>query len=180
MTVFIIHGAYGHPGENWFPWLQTELDKLDVEVILPKFPTPKGQSLQAWLEIIDDYKIHKDDILVGHSIGSAFVLRLLEKYKVKAAFLVAGFLGRLNSEEVDEINHSFFEKPFNWQKIKNNCKNIFIINSDNDPYVPLDKAEQIAEKLNVAAIIVKGAGHFNKAAGYLRFDMLLKELKKFI
>lgn len=180
MTIFIIHGAYGSPEENWFPWLQRELDKRDHEVIVPKFPTPEGQSLKNWLKVIDEYKIGKDDILVGHSIGAGFVLRLLEKYKVKAAFLIAGFLGKLNNAEVDRINSSFFKDPFDWQKIRSNCKHIFIINSDDDPYVPVDQAEHLAEHLNVAAIIIKNAGHFNKVAGYLKFELLLKEIRAFL
>jgi len=27
VNVFIIHGADGHPKENWFPWLKSELGK---------------------------------------------------------------------------------------------------------------------------------------------------------
>lgn len=39
-NVIIIHGAYGNPEENWFPWLKKELEKLDCRVFVPKFPTP--------------------------------------------------------------------------------------------------------------------------------------------
>ncbi len=28
MNFFIIHGIYGHPEENWFPWLKKELEKF--------------------------------------------------------------------------------------------------------------------------------------------------------
>ena len=26
----IVHGTFGHPGENWFPWLAEEIAKLDT------------------------------------------------------------------------------------------------------------------------------------------------------
>ena len=56
MNVFIIHGIYGNPNENWFPWLKTELEKKGHEAIAPKFPTPIGQSLESWLKIFKKYE----------------------------------------------------------------------------------------------------------------------------
>lgn len=181
-TIIIIHGAFGHPQENWFPWLKEELENLDCKVFVPKFPTPEGQSLENWLNSFKDHEkfIDKSTILVGHSIGVAFVLRLLEKYKVKAALLIAGFIGKLNYPEVNDINSTFFEKPFDWNKIKENCKNIFVISSDNDPYIPLEKTYELAEKLGVKPTIVHNAGHFNEKAGYTRFSFLLEKIKELL
>ena len=179
-NVFIIHGAFGHPQENWFPRLKKELEKIGCRVFVPKFPTPEGQSLENWLNIFKDYEKYVDEntIFVAHSIGPAFVLHMLEKYKVKAAFLVGGAIA--NSSEVDDINKSFFEKPFNWKKIKENCKNIFVIGSDNDPYIPLEKTYELAEKLGVKPIIIPDAGHFNEKAGYTKFPFLLEKIKEFL
>ncbi len=181
-NVFIIHGAFGHPQENWFPWLKKELEKVGCKVFVPKFPTPEGQSLENWLNVFKDYEKYVDEntIFVAHSIGPSFVLHLLEKYKTKATFLIAGFLGALGFAEVDKINSTFFEKPFDWKKIKENCKNIFVIGSDNDPYIPLEKTYELAEKLNVKPIIIHGAGHFNEKAGYTKFPFLLEKIKEFL
>ena len=93
-NVFIIHGAYGHPKENWFPWLKSELEKLDCRVFIPQFPTPEDQSLETWLKVFEEYKqyLDEDSVVVGHSLGPAFLLDILEKLDkpVKATFFVSG------------------------------------------------------------------------------------------
>ena len=180
-NVFIVHGAYGNPEENWFPWLKSELEKLGCRVFVPKFPTPKNQSLENWLKVFDDYKqyLNENSIVVGHSLGPAFLLNVLEKLDkpIKAAFFVSGFTGLLGNSEFDRINKSFVDKPFDWQKIKRNCPKFFVFHSDNDPYVPLEKAEEFAKNLGVNVILVKNAGHFNEKAGYTKFELLLEKIK---
>ena len=90
-NIIIIHGAYGHPEENWFPYIKDNLEKLGHQVYVPKFPTPKGQNLKNWLDTFKPYEkyLDKNSIVVGHSIGPAFLLTLLEDHKAKAAFFVA-------------------------------------------------------------------------------------------
>jgi len=54
-NIFIIHGSYGNPDENWFPWLKVELEKLGHKVFVPKFPTPENQSLNSWKKVFSEY-----------------------------------------------------------------------------------------------------------------------------
>jgi len=180
-TAFIIHGAYGHPEENWFPWLKEELEKEEYKVIIPKFPTPENQSLDNWLKVFDKYKeeIDNNTIFIGHSLGPAFILTILENIniQIKACFFVSGFIGSLNNPQFDNLNSTFVDKEFDWDKIKTNCKSFYVFHSDNDPYVPIKKAEELTTKLSVETKIIKNAGHFNKKAGYTKFDMLLELIK---
>ena len=181
MKAIIVHGAYGGPEENWFPWLKRELEKSGFEVAVPTFPTPKGQSLGNWLKVLEEYEgwFGEDLVLVGHSIGPALILRKLEMMKkpVKAAFLVAGFAGQIGDPRFDKINATFFEKEIDWEKIRGNCGHFEVFHSDNDPFVPLKFGEELAENLGVKVTLVKGAGHFNRAAGYTEFPLLLERIK---
>jgi predicted alpha/beta hydrolase family esterase len=95
MTVVIIHGSYGYPERNWFPWLKQEIEKLGHNAIVPKFPTPDGQDFKNWKDTFYSEVSCLDDhaILVGHSTGAGFILSLLNEadtVPIKAAFLVAG------------------------------------------------------------------------------------------
>ena len=182
MNFFLIHGSKENPTTNWFPWLKQQLEDLGQEVIAPSFPNPPNQSVTSWLETIqpDLGKVDAETVFVGHSLGPAFTLSVLEKIgtKVSACFFVAGFLGPLGLTEYDPINKTFTEKDFNWKKIKANCKKFVCYASDNDPYVPLSNTKGLAKKLGAELIIVKGAGHFTQKSGYATFDQLLEKINK--
>ncbi|MFA6486161.1 MAG: GNAT family N-acetyltransferase [Candidatus Magasanikbacteria bacterium] len=178
-NIFIFHGVGGYPEENWFPWLKKELENSGNRVFVPQFPTPENQTLESWLKVLEQYKTYldKDSILIGHSLGVPFALNVIEKYPVSAAFFVAGFVGKADNE-FDEEMKTFAQREFDWEKIKNNCNNLYIYHSDNDPYLPIEKSERIAKNLDVEIRVVEGAGHFNKSAGYTTFNVLLEDIKK--
>ena len=179
-NIFILHGAFGDPNENWLPWLKTELEKLGCQVYIPLFPTPENQSLETWRLIFNSYqkKLTERSILVGHSIATAFILDILEKldHPIKAVFLISSFIQPLNNQNFDQINQTFYRDNFDWKQIKKNCQHFYIIHSNNDPYVPLDHAQYIANNLQENITIIKNGGHFNTASGYEKFPELLTKV----
>jgi len=181
VNVIIVHGTGGNPEKNWFPWLKAELEKLGCKVFVPTFPTPKDQSLENWLKTFRNYEKHldKDSIVVGHSIGPAFLLSVLENLSspIKAAFFVAGFTDLLNNPKFDELNKTFVTKSFDWKKIRDNCRKFYVINSSDDPYVPLEKGKKLAENLDTELIVLENAGHINQEFGFIKFDFLLQKIK---
>lgn len=182
--VFLFHGSFGSPKENWFPWLKKELQNSGFEVFAPRFPTPKGQSLESWKKVFKEFlpKVDEESIFVGHSVRGAFALHLLEKSnkKISACFFVASFAELLSQKKFDDMNKSFVMHDFNWEKIKRNCQHFEVLHSNNDPYVPISCAEKIAKNLEVKVQVVKDAGHFNSEAGYEKFPKLLKKIATFL
>jgi predicted alpha/beta hydrolase family esterase len=181
-NAFIIHGTEGYPGENWFPWLKQELERRGYEVFVPQFPSPPKvpAKIAEWFDVLKNYEQHinKDTILMGHSLGGIFTLRILEKLKhpVKAACLVGTPIGVrpiLNYER----DSSFSGFSFDWESILKKAHHFVIFQSDTDPYVSLGNGEELAKKLNVKLNFVPNAGHFNSKAGYNKFDLLLEKLK---
>lgn len=176
-NVFIFHGVGGSPNENWFPWLKEELEERGYNVVVPQFPTPEGQTLENWLKVLDEYRdyLNEDTILIGHSLGVPFALNVVERFKVGATYLVAGFYGKAGND-FDPGMVTFAQRDFNWDRIRGNCEKFVVYHSDNDPYTKLEKAHQLAEKLNIEVTLIPGAEHINQSAGYTKFEKLLKDI----
>ncbi len=179
----IIHGTGGSPQGNWFPWLKSELERMYISVIAPQFPTGEKQSLASWMSEFGRWSASVDSntIMIGHSIGPAFILNFLERNdcSVAGAFLVAPFVGKLGNK-FDSLNKTFAERDFDWTKIRQHCGRFFIYSSDDDPYVPLEKGEFLSAKLNAKFKVVHGGGHLNADFGYTEFPLLLNDIKEFI
>jgi predicted alpha/beta hydrolase family esterase len=180
-NVLIIHGTGSHPEENWFPWLKEELEMLGCTVFIPQFPTPENQTPEAWFKVFSEYKKYftPDTILVGHSLGATFALRILEDsaVQIKAAFIVAASIGVLPIRYY-ETDKPFLAKPFDWDKIRKSSRRIYVFHSEDDPLVCVGNGKELAKNLGVDLILSKNAGHFNAKAGYTRFEKLLEMIKE--
>ena len=178
-TIFIIHGSFGNPDENWYSWLKMELEKKGHTVFVPPFPTPDGQSLENWRAVFLPYELEitSDTIFIGHSIGAAFLLRFLEQsdVKIRAAFFVSGFASLLHNE-FDALNRTFLDHPFLWDRLRQHCAQFFVVHGDNDPYIPLSFAQELAHSLGTKPFIIPDAGHFNEKSGYKQFPLLLEKV----
>ena len=80
INVIIIHGAYGHPEENWFGWLKNELQALGIACSVPQLPTPENQNIEQWMLAFNKACkriINFQTVFIGHSLGAVFALPLL-------------------------------------------------------------------------------------------------------
>ena len=186
----VVHGWGGNSQGNWFPWLKAELEKQGFKVSVPDFPNAQNPVLSEWLHYFNkSVTVDAETILIGHSLGVAFILRFLEylslhseneiprlpsgarndKKKIKAAFLVAAFDRSLGIPEIE----NFINTSFNWEKIKSSCDRFTVINSDNDPYIPLQIGKDLAKNLDTELIIEHNAGHIDNPDGLLGYPKLL-------
>ncbi len=112
---------------------------------------------------------------MGHSLGAAFLLSVLEQKKAGAAFCVAPAWG-VTGNQFDPIMRDIADRPFDWAAIRKNCKDFEIFHAPNDPYLKMERAETLATHLHATLTVVEGAGHFNAAAGYTEFPLLLERV----
>jgi len=177
--VFIIHGWGASPEANWFPWMKTELEKHDFMVSVPQMPHAYFPKQEEWLKHMQETvgAPGENTYFVGHSLGVIAILRYLEtlpkSQKIGGAILVSGFSESLGT--IAEIEN-FFEKPVSYGKIKSHCSNFVIIQSDDDPFVPMQKAEILQEELGAKMIMLHGAGHINMGSGHFELPEAVEEL----
>ncbi len=178
VRVIVLHGAHGAPDTNWFPWLHAELDRAGVEVVRPRFPTPQGQSLDAWFAAYDRTVAPlapAPTILVGHSLGAAMALRVVERARdpFSGLFLAAGFIGALDLPDYDPINASFFATPLDWTGIRARSSGLrHTWAGDDDPYVPLSRSRELADHLQAPLTVIPGGGHLSDETNFTAFPQM--------
>lgn len=180
---FILHGSLGNPYENWFPWLQEQLNKQGKEVIVPSFPINEYQNYENWSNIMKQYwnmgLIQEDTIFIAHSLGPVFIAKFLieNQIKVKGIIAVSGF-DKLLGLELDEVNKTFLLEKQELEKISEYTKFVYCLYSDNDPYISMEELEDFAIRTKAEKCKITGAGHFNTSSGYTVFPQLLEIIKQ--
>ena len=179
--VVLCHCWGGHPEFIWYPYLKTKLKDAGINVEIPTMPDTDHPVVQSWLPAFSKAvgKTSEDDILIGHSVGCATVLRFLESLsenqKVGGVVLVAGFLDDRGDSEIS----SFFEEEFNYEKIKMGSNRFVSIHSDNDPSLKpnyFKHSNIFLLKLKAKINIIPDGGHFSIADNCFEFPEIVNEV----
>lgn len=185
-NALILHGAGNNSQGNWFPWLKTELEKRGFNVWVPDLPNSETPNVKAWSKVIfsnKNWKFHDESVLIGHSAGATFVLRIIEQLpdgtKVKKAILVAGPVMLGSKRQYFPYKEDMVKAPFDWKKINNSCRKFYLFYSDNDQYECGIENSRIFQKYLRGKLVFKpGEGHFNLEKGpqYKQFPELLEKI----
>lgn len=175
-AIFLPGNDGGSPKDGWFPYLKTALNKLGVEVIDKEFPDNDIARSKYWLPFIKELGADENTILIGHSTGAIASMRYAEENKILGSALVAGYHTDLDDER--EKESGYFDKPWNWEAIKNNQKWILQFNSTDDPWIPINEAHFVHNKLNTDYHEFTDQGHFGGDREKDTFPELLEALKK--
>lgn len=178
-NALILHGTEGSSQENWFPWLKDELEKNGYKVWVPDLPGAEHPNIYKYNEFIfanKDFIFNDETIIIGHSSGAVAGMGVLQYLpvgiKIKKLIMVAGFLGNLDWDALDDLK----DIDWNWQKIKESAGKIVLVHSDNDPYVPIEHGNKLKDILSAELIILVGQKHFSMSGdpNYNKFPELLE------
>jgi predicted alpha/beta hydrolase family esterase len=171
--VIIFHGTGGNPDVAWYPWLSKQLESRGYIVERPFYPGINEEPISEFLpKVLANHKFDENTVIIGHSGGAPLILSILENIDVviSQAFLVAGYSTLPNTSTEPVLQESY-----NWGKIKSHVKDIYFINSTNDPYGCDDKqGRAMFDKLGGTQIILN-EGHFGSPGQeYNTFELLNK------
>lgn len=181
-NAIILHGTGGGPESNWFIWLKAELEKKDLQVWLPQLPRTEQPSLRDNVDFIHancPFAVGPETLVIGHSSGAILALILAQENKAPVGGVVAVSVFHDNSLAWEALDR-LFDIAFDWKKIQQNSEKLLFLHSDNDPYVPLEQAEFVAENCGQEIVVIPGQGHFNleHSDSYKQFPELLELLKQ--
>jgi len=157
-----------------------ELTKIGVEAHTLSMPDTEHPRCNAWVGTLKAAvgTPMPNDIFVGHSLGPMAIFRYLEnlsqKIRVAGVISVAGFASGIKEPEIE----SFFRTELNFENVKTKVRlGLVAINSDNDKWVPWEKAEELKNKFGSKLIRLHNAGHINEDAGYTQLPEALDRIK---
>ncbi|HLB60521.1 MAG TPA: leucine--tRNA ligase [Patescibacteria group bacterium] len=189
--VLNLHAWWSDPKEHFHAWLDDQLIKKGIKSETPELPdalTPKSDTwLHEALKHLENESINT--VLTARSLSSWTALRVAEQKKLRKVILIAPSLPTEEWKErirlLDTVESdpkkallSFIEDTIDFKKVRENVREFTVFLSTNDPYIPLEPAENfIRNNISQARIIrVRDAGHFDGKSGYYMFEQLLEEI----
>ena len=176
--VILLHGNGGGSGsDNWLPYIKRELEKLNIVCLTPDLPDPVLARAEYWLPFLkNNMKVDENTILVGHSSGAIAAMRFAEQNKILGCVLVGGYHTDLGMET--EKKSGYFDKAWDWKAIKANEKWAVVFASIDDPWIPIEEARYIKNKLDAEYHEFTNQGHFGGDREKKDFIELLDVLKQ--
>ncbi|XP_076437260.1 serine hydrolase RBBP9-like isoform X2 [Babylonia areolata] len=144
---------------NWYGWLEKKLTSAGVTCILRNFPDPIKARESVWLPFMEkELLCDSDTIIVGHSSGAEAAMRYAETHKVKGIVLVSACVTDLG-EESERIS-GYYNRPWQWGAMKDNAQFTAQFGSTDDPFIPWEEQQQVAEGLKTELFKFDDRGHF--------------------
>ncbi|PRP87934.1 hypothetical protein PROFUN_02671 [Planoprotostelium fungivorum] len=145
------------PGNDcmWYPWIAQQLSSIGVPCILTSFPDSYRARESIWKPfVVDTLGANEETILVGHSSGAA----IIEDTKVFGVVLISSYTSDLG--DANERSSGYFNREWNWEKMKQNAKWVIQYHSRDDHLVPISEGRKVHENLGTKYYEQEYDGHF--------------------
>src|SRR3989344_7556622 len=130
----IVHGCPSVPGDftydkHWIPWIKKALDARGIPAAAPLMPEPWKPNYEEYKKELEKQHIDENTILIGHSCGSAFLVRWLgdTKRKINKLILVAPWKISFPNKSVKEFYEYQIDKT-----IRSRVKEIIMFAADDE------------------------------------------------
>jgi len=174
-AIFVPGNGNDNFQDRWRPYLKEELEKLGISVINIDFPDPVLASMKVWLPYLKELGADENTILIGHSSGAEATMRYAENNKLFGTVLIGACYTDLSLQNEKEAG--YYDAPWQWDNIKNNQKWIIQFHSTDDPFIPIEEARFVHEKLDTDYQEFNNRGHFGDGK---EFPELIEAIKNYL
>jgi len=164
----ILHGWGGSDAPHWQAELASEIAKNYGTVAFPLLDNCHFPSKNRWIKqvkaLLEEFK---PDTVVCHSLANTLWFWLCQENitSVQRLFMVSP--PSLTTTEA--TIKTFFPCP----QPQNVCaKEVHVIVSDNDPWIQLNEAEEIANAIGASYRVIKNGGHINADSGFGKWELI--------
>lgn len=177
-NVILVHGNGGATADQlWFPWVKTQLEAIGVPTIAQTMPDNKLARESIWLPFLrDELNAGENSIIVGHSSGAVAAMRFAETDKILGSVLIGACYTDLGDR--NERLSGYYNRPWQWNKIKENQEWIVQFASTDDPWIPIEEARLIHEQLGTDYRESNNQGHFGGDYEKTEFPELVDAIKQ--
>ncbi|MBI2044575.1 leucine--tRNA ligase [Candidatus Pacearchaeota archaeon] len=179
-NVVIVHGSADDKNDkeynkHWMIWIKKILEEKGIKVFAPNMPEPWGSTYMAWKKEFEKISnnINENSILIGHSRGTAFLVKWLGETgkKIKKLILVAPW--KIADKKYKE---SFYDYKIN-DSVRSQVKDIVIFTSNDEEKDGKKSAKVFHDSLGGKLIELKDHGHYVlEDMGTKEFPELLNEI----
>ena len=168
-NIIIIHGCPKTPeramttetrtyDKHWIPWIKKELTAKGIKTETPLMPEPWMPDYKKFKQEFEKYDVNENTILVGHSCGTAFLVRWLGETKIKIAKLVLVAPWKIPDKD-DKFRKEFYGYQID-ETIKDRVKEIIMFTADDEADDGKKGLKIFHEALDGKIIELKGRGHY--------------------
>ena len=164
--------------KHWIPWLKRNLAVAGIETETPLMPDPWEPSYQKFKTEFEKYEVGENTILIGHSCGSAFLVRWLGETKRKIFKLVLVAPWKIPDKD-NEFRKEFYTYPID-KSIKSCVGEIVMFTADDEEDEGKESLKIFHQALGGEVIELKGHGHYTLGdMGTEEFPELLEKIIDF-
>ncbi|KAL9957919.1 hypothetical protein ACROYT_G034875 [Oculina patagonica] len=179
VRIVIVPGNGGGDVEhsNWYGWLRNKLQEKDVECVLKNMPDPVTARESIWIPFMEQQlSCNSNTVIVGHSSGAQAALRYAENHSVLGLVLVSACVTDLG--DPNEKASGYYNRPWEWEKIRQNTQWIIQFGSSDDPFLPFSEQKQVAEGTAAEFHQYSDKGHFQSMAFPELVSKLMSKLQQ--
>ncbi|MBT4277169.1 hypothetical protein HOD96_00255 [Candidatus Falkowbacteria bacterium] len=166
--------------KHWLPWTKQQLEERGIKTETPLMPSPWEPVYEDFKSEFEKLEIDENTVLIGHSCGSAFLVRWLgeSKRKISKLFLVAPWKTTDRHGTKNECKEKFYTYDID-ESIKDCVEEIVMFTANDEDPKGKKSLKIFHDVLGGEIIELQNHGHYTMGdMGTEKFPELVDKIVK--